>query len=124
MKLIIDMNLSPEWAAFLRGCGWEAQHWSTVGDARAPDEEILAWARAHGATVVTQDLDFPRIMALTRAVGPSVVVLRITDELDPLTRARVAKALTATRTDLETGALMVLDERRSRIRLLPLLPNA
>ena len=46
MRLLVDMNLSPEWVAVLNRAGWEAIHWSTVGNPRAEDEEIMAWARA------------------------------------------------------------------------------
>jgi predicted nuclease of predicted toxin-antitoxin system len=31
MKILIDMNLSPNWAGFLKGVGIEALHWSDVG---------------------------------------------------------------------------------------------
>jgi predicted nuclease of predicted toxin-antitoxin system len=44
MKLLVDMNLSPRWIAFLRDAGWEATHWSTVGKADATDSEIMAYA--------------------------------------------------------------------------------
>lgn len=35
MKLLIDMNLSPLWVDTLTRHGWEAVHWSTVGDPHA-----------------------------------------------------------------------------------------
>jgi predicted nuclease of predicted toxin-antitoxin system len=31
MKFLIDMNLSPLWVPFLANQGFEAVHWSTVG---------------------------------------------------------------------------------------------
>jgi predicted nuclease of predicted toxin-antitoxin system len=34
-KVLVDMNLSPEWVPLLIGCGFEAIHWSTVGNPRA-----------------------------------------------------------------------------------------
>ena len=46
MKLVIDMNLSPEWVAVLREAGWEAVHWSTIGEAGAEDTQIMAWESA------------------------------------------------------------------------------
>jgi len=45
VKLLVDMNLSPSWADRLKQHGLEAVHWSTIGAAAAPDDEILAWAR-------------------------------------------------------------------------------
>jgi predicted nuclease of predicted toxin-antitoxin system len=37
MKILIDMNLSPSWCAVFRAEGWEAIHWSEVGDYTASD---------------------------------------------------------------------------------------
>ena len=48
MKLLVDMNLSPEWVAVLKEAGWEAVHWSNVGNPRAVDSEIMTWAKEHG----------------------------------------------------------------------------
>jgi predicted nuclease of predicted toxin-antitoxin system len=44
MKIVIDMNLSPEWVAGFETAGYEAVHWSTVGDIKAKDSTIMAWA--------------------------------------------------------------------------------
>jgi predicted nuclease of predicted toxin-antitoxin system len=30
VKILVDMNLSPEWLQVLAQAGWEAKHWSTV----------------------------------------------------------------------------------------------
>ena len=38
------MNLSPEWVLILEKAGYEALHWSEVGDPRATDSAIIAWA--------------------------------------------------------------------------------
>ena len=65
MKLLVDMNLSPAWAAVLTQAGWETIHWSGVGDLRATDAEIMAWARQRGFVIFTHDLDFGTILALT-----------------------------------------------------------
>ena len=55
MKILVDMNLSPLWVPFLAGHGFEVLHWSTVGQAWAPDIEILAFAVDNGYTVFTHD---------------------------------------------------------------------
>jgi predicted nuclease of predicted toxin-antitoxin system len=56
MKLLIDMNLSPLWVPFLSAEGFEAVHWSTVGDVSATDPEIAQFAVKHGYVVFTHDL--------------------------------------------------------------------
>jgi predicted nuclease of predicted toxin-antitoxin system len=70
MRLLLDMNLSPSWVGFLRESGVEAVHWSTVGDPRASDATIMAWARHGGYVVFTHDLDFSALLAATEATGP------------------------------------------------------
>jgi predicted nuclease of predicted toxin-antitoxin system len=73
MKLLIDMNLPPLWVRFLREAGFEALHWSTIGDPRATDATIMDWARHAGCVVFTHDLDFSALLAATEATGPSVI---------------------------------------------------
>ncbi len=60
MKLLIDMNLSPDWVPIFEREGWNALHWSSVGNPRASDSEIMEWARANAFVVFTHDLDFGR----------------------------------------------------------------
>ena len=67
MKLLLDMNLSPRWIATLKDNGFEALHWSTVGQANARDSEIMAWAAANKYIVVTHDLDFSAILQPLKA---------------------------------------------------------
>lgn len=120
MKILIDMNLSPEWAAVLTRNGHEAVHWSAIGDPRATDRTILEWARINGYIVFTHDLDFGSILAVTHAEGPSVIQVRTQDVTpDHLERA-VVGALNRYGALLEDGALIVLDEAKARARILPL----
>jgi hypothetical protein len=62
MKILIDMNLSPDWTAVFRAQGWEAVHWSTTGNPRAADRVVMDWARANGYAVFTHDLDFGSLL--------------------------------------------------------------
>jgi predicted nuclease of predicted toxin-antitoxin system len=114
------MNLSPRWADWLTRHGFEGIHWSTIGAANAPDHEILSWVRAHGRVLITHDLDFSAILAATSDNAPSVIQLRMQDLLSPETAAIVAKALEAHREAIERGALLSIDERGTRVRMLPL----
>jgi predicted nuclease of predicted toxin-antitoxin system len=73
------MNLSPQWVDVFRRLGDDAVHWSTVGDPRAEDTEIMDWARNNGSVVFTHDLDFGALLAATQADGPSVIQVRAQD---------------------------------------------
>ena len=44
MRLVVDMNLSPDWVAILKQAGHAAVHWSSVGSPNAKDRGILTWA--------------------------------------------------------------------------------
>jgi predicted nuclease of predicted toxin-antitoxin system len=71
MKFLIDMNLSPLWIPFLAGEGFEAVHWSTVGEPGAADSEILDFAASGGGWIVfTHDLDFGMLLAALRTERP------------------------------------------------------
>ncbi len=120
MKILIDMNLSPLWEGFLYQHGIEAAHWTRIGDQRASDPEILAWAREKGFVVFSHDLDFSRLLALTRADGPSIVQVRTEDVLPTSIGLLVVSTLRQHQDLLEKGALAVIDAATSRVRLLPL----
>ncbi len=120
LQLVIDMNLSPEWIAELAENGVGAVHWSTVGDPRAADSDVMAWALANGYVVFTHDLDFGTILALTHAAGPSVLQVRgqnvMPEHMGPL----VVAALRQHDDALSAGAIVVVEEKKSRVRVLPL----
>jgi predicted nuclease of predicted toxin-antitoxin system len=119
MKLLLDMNLSPDWVSRLAISGIEAVHWSTIGAVNAKDSEIMAYAERFGYIVLTHDLDFSAILAATRENRPSVVQLRADDLNFDEIGAPVVAALLQMRTELEAGALLTIDrQRRIRVRLL------
>jgi len=119
MKILVDMNLSPNWVKVLERAGWEARHWSTVGDMRATDDVIMSWARENGFIVFTHDLDFGVLLALTRAESPSVIQVRTQDVFPEVLGDRLVKVLREHQSALEKGALLTVDEGKSRVRILP-----
>lgn len=120
MKLLLDMNLSPLWVDFLAAAEVPAVHWSAVGDPRAPDSVLLGWALEQGYVVFTRDLDFSSILALTSARRPSLLQLRGQDILPAACGPAVLRLLEDHAEALESGALVTLDERGARVRVLPL----
>lgn len=124
MKILVDMNLSPDWVEVFARHGLSAVHWSTVGDPRAEDSVLFQWARANGYVVFTHDLDFGALLALTQAESPSAIQVRTQDVSPRYLGAMVIRAVTEYESLLEAGALIVLDEGRSRVRILPLSQNS
>jgi predicted nuclease of predicted toxin-antitoxin system len=131
VRFLIDENLSPRICALLIAGGHHATHIRDYGMASASDPQVLAKAAAEGLTLITADRgDFGRELALTRAVEPSVILLR---QLPDVVRAAdvagmllanltpaVASALGARRSTLDAGAFVVLTPRAVRVRHLPL----
>lgn len=118
--ILIDMSLSPAWVDWFHEHGWPAVHWSAVGDYRSSDRVILAWAREHGQTLFTHDLDFSAILASSNAGAPSVIQLRARDVTPDGAGSLILEALTSWEAELRRGALMSVDETSRRVRILPL----
>ena len=120
IKILVDMNLSPDWVQVLHNAGWLATHWSSVGDPKATDRTIMDWAEANGYIVFTHDLDFGTILALTHKTGPSVLQVRAQDVLPDQMGSLVVAAICQHESELESGALVVVDESKNRLRILPI----
>src|SRR5947209_8617871 len=120
IQVLVDMNLSPDWVPLLVREGWHAIHWSTVGAPDATDRTIMDWAVANGYIVFTHDLDFGTTLALTHAHGPSVLQVRGQDVLPDHMGNLVVAALRQHEPDLASGALVVVDAGRRRVRILPI----
>ncbi len=121
MKVLVDINLSPDWVGVLEAAGYTCQHWATIGLAYAPDDEIMAFAKVNVTIVLTHDLDFGAKLAFTNADGPSVLQIR-SDELDPRFIAEpVLAALEKIRSHTESNLLVTVTPEKTRVRRLPFL---
>lgn len=120
MKILIDMNFAPEWSQVLAKYGWEVLHWSEVGDPRATDRTIMNWANVNGYIVLTHDLDFGALLAATQTEGPSVIQVRTQGILPDDLEVMLVEILRQFEPELNSGALIVVNKQRSRVRILPL----
>ena len=119
MKFLVDMNLSPLWVSFLTEQGFEAAHWSGVGEAGAADSEIFDFAGGHWI-VFTHDLDFSMMLAAMQTNRPSVLQVRAQDLLPSAIGDLVLRAIRSAQPHIEAGAIVTVDLVRHRIRLLPI----
>jgi predicted nuclease of predicted toxin-antitoxin system len=122
MKLLVDMNLTPRWVDALLDAGFEAAHWSALGRAYASDSEIMDFAVPNGYIVLTNDLDFGAILAMTNAARPSVVQIRGGDLSPEEIGRQVFEALRQLGPELAEGALVTIDPLKTRVRVLPFRP--
>lgn len=118
------MNMPDVWTDFLRAAGHQAVHWSTIGDIRAEDTLIMEWARHQDHVVLTHALDFGALLYLTNAAAPNVIQLRAEHIVPAAVGEAVLEAIASCELMLRAGALVTIDPRRHRVRLLPLKGTA
>ena len=122
MRLLADAGLSPKTVAFLKQLGHDAAHVRDLGLQRARDSELVQRARIDDRVIVTFDLDFGDILALGVLDKPSAIIFRLADERAESVNQRLAAVLTEREADLESGALILVEDTRYRVRKLPIRP--
>ena len=120
LKFLVDMNLTPQWVPVLQKHGWVAVHWSSIGDPGASDREIMDWARNNQHVVFTHDLDFGAMLAHSHETGPSVLQVRTEDTLPDSLEELAVASINQHEANLSSEALVVVDESRNRVRVLPI----
>jgi predicted nuclease of predicted toxin-antitoxin system len=120
VKILVDMNLSPDWCALLNAHGWEAVHWSKTGRPTATDKDVMSWAAQEKYVVFSHDLDFSAMLAASQASAPSIIQVRAQDTMATDFQDHVLDALRRFEPDLEAGAIVVVEQHRARVRILPL----
>jgi len=119
MRFLLDMNLPPAMADWLRSGGHDAVHVREIGLAHLPDREVFARAAEDGRIVVTFDLDFGEIVGLAGATGSGVVLLRLRLARQHHLRERLQAAISRAAEALQAGATVVVEDTRIRIRRMP-----
>jgi len=120
MKFLLDQGIPRSSAPILRSLGFDAVHAGECGLSTAPDSRILEAGREQDRIVVTLDSDFHTIMALSDWVRPSVVRIRIEGLRAPEMAHLIVKIIDLCRNDIEEGALVSVDDKRVRLRRLPI----
>jgi predicted nuclease of predicted toxin-antitoxin system len=113
------MNISPKTVALLREQGWDIVRVPELLPVDAPDEQVLERARADGRVVVTQDLDFSTLLALSGEDRPSVVTLRLATSDPEIVARRLLEVLPEVGGTLQEGSAVTVEETSVRIRKLP-----
>jgi predicted nuclease of predicted toxin-antitoxin system len=120
VKILIDMNLSPDRVAVFEAEGWEALHWASVSNPDAKDSEILDWARENNCVVFTHDLDFGTMLFSKGIPSPSVIQVRAQETSPARIGSLVVLAIKQLAGELNRGALVTIDPDRARARVLPI----
>jgi predicted nuclease of predicted toxin-antitoxin system len=120
MKFIADMGVSQRVAAWLRSRGHDVAHLRDEGLHRLPNGQIFEMARARGSVILTFDLDFGEIIALSGESTVSVILFRLNNTTSPFVIERLQSVLDSAAVALQSGAIVVVEDARHRVRRLPL----
>ena len=120
MKFLGDMGISPRSIAFLRDLGFEAVHLHELNLDRLRDVEIVTKARHEGYIILTHDLDFGELLAISGAEVPSVVIFRLQDMRPDNVNGYLRVLITEHCSVLAEGAVVAVSEGRIRVRKLPI----
>ena len=99
--------------------GHDAVHALELGLQQAPDVEIMMRAKQEARTIVTADLDYPRLLALAQTTEPSLILFRDGNWSEADVVARLHEVLQALSVDDIVQSIIVVDRNRVRRRRLP-----
>lgn len=120
MHILADVHISPRTVQHLNGLGHDAVRVNDIMPATVSDRSILGRAVVESRVVLTQDLDFADIVAVSAMSQPSVIQLRLSDsQIDSVNRI-LEIVLPQLEAQVENGIIATVnDDAGIRIRQLP-----
>src|SRR6266581_2046736 len=120
MRFLADMGVSQRVVTWLQEQGHEATHLRDEGLQKLENGDIFTKAFRESRIILTWDLDFTEILALSKTGTVSAVVFRLMNTRSDHVIKRLERVLSESAQDLEEGAIISVEEGRHRVRLLPL----
>lgn len=115
IKILSDENISPKVVLFLRNSGLDVLDVKEVGWHGETDSELLQKALETKRFILTHDSDFGTL-AVNRGHPCFGIIYLRTKDLRSNNIIDVCKKLLNVNPDLSEGSILVVDERRLRIR--------
>jgi predicted nuclease of predicted toxin-antitoxin system len=120
LRFLADLNISPLTIEALRQESWDivrSSHWLP---ANASDEEILSLARRENRVVVTHDLDFSALVALSGMGLPSLITLRLSTSEPEIVTQKLLETAPLLTEMLREGCAVTIEDGAVRVRKLPI----
>jgi predicted nuclease of predicted toxin-antitoxin system len=119
MRFLADMGISQRVVNWLRNEGHDALHVREENLLRLPNGLIFEKAYSEKRILLTFDLDFGEIVALSGGRNVSVILFRLRNTKTQHVIDRLKTVLIDAGLALEQGAIVVVEEARHRIRRVP-----
>lgn len=120
MKFLADMGISLKTVTFLNSPGYDAVHLHNQSLERLPDPDILEKARREERVLLTLDLDFSELVAVSKAKLPSVIIFRLHNMHPDRVNSYLREIITQHHNILEQGAIVSVTEGQIRVCSLPI----
>ncbi|MCB9106247.1 MAG: DUF5615 family PIN-like protein [Anaerolineales bacterium] len=124
MKFLLDMPVSPALLEILEAYEHQGVHAYQIGKEQATDSELLELARRENRVIITADLDFPQLLALSSAAGPGLILFRGGNYSDVEMCDLLERVLKKVSPETLEISVCVVDRKRIRITQLPLRRNS
>lgn len=115
-KFLLNANISPETASFLRNLGFDVKCLLEENLGTITDEEVVSLAKKEGRIIITFDLDFGQIYHLREQGKVGIIVLRLKDQTVESANAALEKFFKDFEGKEEQlkQVLLVIEEKRYR----------
>ena len=120
MKFLLDMPVSMALLEVLETFNHQGVHAHQIGKSCASDDELLEIARREDRVIITADLDFPRLLALSSAAGPGLILFRGGNYSDIEMCQLLERVLNKVSVDALSKSICVVDKKRIRVTKLPI----
>ena len=105
--------------SWLNSHGHEATHLRDQGLQRLPNGAIFEKGIAESRVIVTFDLDFGEIVALSKGRKTGVVLFRLRNTRVSFVIQRLSEVIAECSDALARGAVVIVEETRHRVREFP-----
>ena len=120
MRFLADMCVDVRIVKWLHQKGHDAIHLRDQGLHRMPDGEIFEKAIREDRIVITFDLDFGEIAALTEGRRTSVILFRLKNTRTPHAIERLSSVIERFTDALKRGSVLTVEDTRCRVRYFPI----
>jgi len=120
MRFLADMGISMRIVHWLRSKGHDVIHLREQNLHALTDREIFDKAIAEDRIILTFDLDFGEIVALSKGRRVSLILFRLRNTTTPFVIKRLNAVISESAEIPGEGYIIIVEETRYRLRKLPL----